>query len=387
MSINIAIKNELRQLIDGCKEYEGRYYLLYLYESLVHSEKSSELIDRTAMHLITLIKNINELKNSNTSFPERLRAADKIAQNYKILVAETGARGVFYKSKQALLDLGGLIIGIIAGAFGSVLGSLSLGISDLIHFKLPTGVFVGAFTGLIVGFTVGKRAPHKLFKEEETRLIQHTVNKLKTTFESLFTSVKANYLDEVTEEVLQEYFNGDTEAFNAFLKKPQKYEILGTEVALFSNKLKGSLGHHSFIKFTINNQNNAKLIEIGLPSTNETVFSQQETRETTGEQLLNMLAMHRLLQPQYELSFRNFYGFYKRYQAGINDCQTYVDKILTAVGEPVSQLKRFTPKDTFWGRFIGNTVNFFRPAPEKVDEHILGNDCTQDNNCSKINCL
>lgn len=379
MPLNQKKNDELKQLIDECTEFEGRYYLLHLYQSLIHSKESFEDLEATADQLIALITNIIELKNHKTTSATKIKAIQNIAMHYSALANETGASGIFYKSKQALLDLGGLIIGLISAAFGAIIGSIALGISDIIHFRLPTGTFVGAFTGLLVGYTIGQRVPHKLFKDSETRLIRHAVTKLETTFESLFKSQESDTLEEIKNEILEAYFQGNQEQFNAFLKDNQKYEIIGTEAPFFSNKLKGTLGHHSFIKFTINDSEKPKLIEMGLPSDESFEYSQREQRETTGERLVHMLAMHKVLHPQYELSFGNIHNFSKRYKAGTTDCHTYIDKVLLSAGEPESHIKRFTNNDTFIGRFIGSALRFFTPLPEKLDQSESTCDCAVSN--------
>ncbi|KTD37497.1 hypothetical protein Lmor_0360 [Legionella moravica] len=365
MALFFETQNKLKELIDHCHEFEGKYYLLPLFEHLVKSERSPEDIEPIARHLISLIKNINDLKNPEIPLKEQFEALKQISKNYNALLKETGAHGILYQSKQALLKLGGFIIGLITGVFGAVVGSISLTISDIFNFRLPTGLFIGAFTGLLVGFVLGNRAPHSLLKESETRLIRHTVRKLETSFESLMTSVNHDYMNEIKDEVLNDYFSGDSERFNEFLKTKQRYEILGIEAEFFSPKLKGTLGHHSFIKFTINDVlDKPKLIEMGIPSNEVTEFSQRESRETTGEQLIKMLAMHRILQDQYELRLDNLVKFYNLYEVGINDCHTYVDKILISVDEPVSQVKRFTSSDNVFGHIIGSLLNFFNPLPE-----------------------
>lgn len=367
MSIKPETQIGLKQLIDQCNEFEGKYYVLFLYESLITSNRSAEEIEPIAKRLAALIQNINDIKNSEIPLERRIKAIVQISENYRALINETGANGILYKAKQMLLDLGGYIIGLITGAFSAVLGSISLGLSDIKNFRLPTGIFIGGLTGMMVGFVIGQRAPHAVFKESETRLIRHTIRKLETTFESLFNSINNDYLAEIKQEILEEYFSGNIEQFNKFLCEKQKYEILGIKAAFLSPTLKGSVGHHGFIKFTINdNLEKPKLIEMGLPSDQETEFSQRESRETTGEQLIKMLAMDKVLHPQYEVSWDNILGLYNRYELGINDCHTYIDKILIAVDEPVSQIRRFTSEDTFFGRIIGDSINFFNPLPEKL---------------------
>lgn len=133
--------------------------------------------------------------------------------------------------------------------------------------------------------------------------------------------------------------------------------------------MKGVIGHHSFIKFAINNTGKTKTIEFGGPSDLETDISQIEARKTTGAQLIRMLAMHRLLQQEYSLSLKNLPTIFQRYVAGTNDCHTYVDKILQAVGEPPSKITRFLKQDNAFGRVIGSLFQFFSPeAPKKAAE-------------------
>ncbi len=365
-------ENQLKKLISACSDFEGKYYLLYIYEHLLKSSRPEKEIEPIAQHLIRIIHNINELKNPNTSLKQQFNAAFQLSEDYEALVNQTGANGILYKVSQALLDLGGLLIGLSTAIFGVVVGAASIGIEDIKNLRLPTGLFVGAMTGMLVGFILGQRVPHALLKEEETRLIRHTVTKLGTTFESLYKSVEHDYVSEIKEEILADYFAGDTEQFNKFLTEKQSFEILTLQASFFSAKLKGSVGHHSLIKFNINdNQEKPKLIEMGLPSDEETEFSQRELREATGEQLVKMLALSKIIHPQYTRTVGNLYGTLTPYQIGINDCHTYVDKILISVGEPESQLERFTPEDTLVGQMIGSAIRFFKPVPEKLENSVL----------------
>lgn len=375
MSLTKNIQSELSELIEHCTEFEGRYYLLYLYESLMTSKRPPDTINNMAQNLIGLIKNINKIKSEQVSAEDKIKASEELSLQYQKLIKETGATGIFYKTRQALLDLGGLIIGLITGTFGAIIGGLSLGIKDFFNFKIPSGVLVGGVTGLLIGFIIGQRTLHKLFKESDERRIRHAVAKLSTTFESLFKSIKNNHVDDIKKEILEQYFKGNKEEFDEFLNNKQPYEILSVEAIFFSTKLKGIVGHHSFIKFTINNHDKPRLIELGDSSENETEFSQRESREATGEQLMQMLAMHRILLPQYEFNRDNVWNFLKHYKAGITDCLTYLDKILVSAGEPASKLTRFLPQDTFLGRVAGGAINFFRPIPEKPKQCELDTAC------------
>ncbi|CAM2884069.1 hypothetical protein [Legionella worsleiensis] len=364
MPLHIATYEELKQLIDNCQEFEGKYYLLPLLVNLAQSNRPADRLEPVARRLILIISHINQIKNTQLPQDKRLEHVKQILTHYNALIKEIGASGIMYKTKQALLDFGGYIIGFFAGVLGGIVGSITLVLKDIVELQLPTGFFMGGFTGFFVGFIMGRRVPHTLLKESETRLIRHTVRKLATSFESLFESLQHDYLSEIKQEILNDYFFGNQEQFSQFLQTQQTYEILGIEAEFFSARFKGSLGHHSFIKFTINNIfDKPKLIELGMPSDAITEISQRESRTTTGEQLLRMLTMHKILSQQYELSLRNLFRFYQRYEAGINDCQTYVDKILISVDEPVSQVKRFTDSDTIFGHIIGTMLNFFSPLP------------------------
>ncbi len=385
MPLKQETQNELKKSINQCDDFEGRYYLLHIYEYLLKSQRSDEEVEAIAQHLIHLIQNINDIKNPENSLDKQFKAATLISENYEALAKEVGTNGILYKAKQAILGLGGFVLGLVLGTFSAVIGAVSLGISDIKNFRLPSGFFIGGFTGFLVGLVIGMRTPHGLLKEKEKRLLQHTVHKLGSTFESLYNSVENDYVTDIKQELLTDYFAGDTEQFNKFLKEKQQYEILGVEAVFISPTLKGSAGHHSLIKFSINgNEEKPKLIELGLPSDKETEFSQRETRETTGEQLVRMLALDRSLQSQYEIRFDNLIGLLSRYDVGVNDCHTYVDKILISVGEPESLGTRFTPEDTFIGRLIGNAINFFRAAPEKLNNsNLTDNDYENGDSPSK----
>lgn len=291
------------KIIDDCSA-ECKYYFLHLYENISNLEKTTPNIERTVDLLILLIQNINNLKNVNLSSDSKTRLIQDISEHYNALVSETGSGGIFYKSKQTLIGLGGIILGIFSALLGGTVGCLTLGIKDIANFRIPTGAFVGLLTGLFIGFIIGYRIPNTLFKDTETRIIQHSVRNLANTFESLFTSSEKNYLELIKKEILEENFQGNQDKYNDFLVTKHKYEILGVKTIFFSTKLQGFLGHHNFIKFSINNTGNPKVIEVGATSANETNFSQLETREATGEQLIQMLVMHKILQCQYAINMK-----------------------------------------------------------------------------------
>lgn len=360
--------DELEQLINESVAFEGRHYLLHLYDALVNSEKPFEEIEPIADQLIALIKNINEIKDPEISSMDQAIAIQNLIQNYNHLIAETGFQGVFYTSKSVLLGLGGIILGLIAGVLGAAVGLLILGVNDLIHFRLPTGTLIGAIAGLLVGYTIGQNIPQKLFSPNEVRILQDAVGRLENSFHSLFLSRHRECVEEIKKELLEEYFDNNQEAFDRYLKEPQKYEILSIEAPFISDRLRGSLGHHSFIKLSINNSEKAQLIEIGNPSDKEVNFSQREIRETTGEGQIHMLAMHRILKPQYEISIGNLFNLLSKYSACKHDCHTYVDIILESAGEPKSHILRFTENDTLIGRCIARTMRFFIPFSEAKEQ-------------------
>ena len=109
------------------------------------------------------------------------------------------------------------------------------------------------------------------------------------------------------------------------------------------------------------------MLEFGTPTEDYTT-SQSETRQATGEKLIDMLVMHGLLQEQYALNFQNLPTVLNRYEAGVNDCHTYVDKILISVGEPVSTIKRFTQDDRVLGQVVGAALSFFSPSNKKPQD-------------------
>lgn len=117
----------------------------------------------------------------------------------------------------------------------------------------------------------------------------------------------------------------------------------------------------------INLGDKVHLIEFGKSSAlNISNPTQCEIRQTTGLQLIEMLAMNRLLQRQFEIKLSNFPNIALKYKPGIDDCETYMKKILASLGEPPTQISRFSNKDSQLGRNLGTAFNFFSPRTENA---------------------
>ena len=364
MSLSAVKKTKLKSMIDRCTEFEGRYYLVHLYEDLTNSKRPSKKLDPIADALIVLIEKIELLKDPKSNKAQTIK---EISTIYHTLVKQSGATGVFYHSKQILLALGGTILGVINAALGGLIGFAAGAINDLRKFEFPTGSVPGALAGSLVGSLIGYRMLDTALQNKEQKVIRQSVKSLATTFESLFDEVGFQSLEEIVKkEVLTESFQNDEEAFNLFLKQDRTYHLLSIKASFVSNKLKGSVGHHTFIKFNINDTDKPKLVELGVGSSaNETEFSQAIQRTTTGSQLIKMLTMHRLLQQK--MKFWGFFPTYLlRYSPMVYDCHTYVNLVLQSVGEQCSPIQRFDKEqDNFFGRFIGRSLQFFSPESKK----------------------
>lgn len=372
MPLSDTKKKSLEDVINKCAEFEGKYYLLHLGNVLINSKKDPRELDPIADTLIKLIQDINKLKNKDNNKEQIIK---EISISYQKVAKETGTNGVFYHSTRLILGLGGVILAAIIAPIGAMIGLTAGTLKDICNLNLPTGAFSGVLAGSCIGGMIGYRLLDSLvdnaFKNKEKRAICHSVTMLKETFESLLIPMEIDSIEEaIKKEVLEENFGGNQEGFSCFLQQKHSYQILGARANFgLSDKLKGVIGHHSFIKFAINNTGKTKTIEFGGPSDLETDISQIEARKTTGAQLIRMLAMHRLLQQEYSLSLKNLPTIFQRYVAGTNDCHTYVDKILQAVGEPPSKITRFLKQDNAFGRVIGSLFQFFSPeAPKKAAE-------------------
>jgi hypothetical protein len=372
MPISADKKIQLEDAISRCQFFEANHYINRLYIELVNSNRGMDVINPVADALTRLVTNLTKLKSQEFSASNSLlQLLNEIKKDYNVLVAETNTGGFFYGCKQIVLSLGGFVLGVISAVLGGVFGFIAGGINDLINLKIPTGAITGTVTGSLVGGMIGYRAPFKL-QESETRAVNYLVNRICDSLESVESSINKNIYNDVIKQIKKDYFTDpktnilNEEAFNEFIKSDKEhYDIKGTKAAFLDEKFKGSTGHHSFIKFHINH-GKAICIELGASSENETIFSQEDKRTTTGQKLVDMIVMHHILQQKHALSINNPRLILWRYKAGENDCNTYVDKVLEAVGEPAGKVDRFTESDSFIGRFIGKTLRFFNPAPKLI---------------------
>lgn len=377
----------LRQAINECTVFEGKYYLWRLLDSLVSSNRSAAELDPIAGHMRAIIRDINYIKTLRSNQTDALNTSiQELSNHYQALVRETQAGGVFYYSRQFLLGLGGVILGTITAVLCGTTGFFVGFFRDVINKKVPTAAVFGAIAGAMVGAAVGYRIPDKLFKNPEHRAIQYSVRRLKATFDSFLFSVREDAVNQITQDILVHRFHNNEQAFErCFLNIEIPYEILTADAGLvLSKKVQGFLGHHSWIAFTIPGDVQPRRIESGeeMPidySTNSADITQRESipRQATGRKLIEMLVLHQVLAPIYVLkttprdlvnpqNVKNLLTFQYRFKPGVDDCYTYIDRILQAVGErPLGETKRFAANDGGTSLLIRDALRFLSPLPER----------------------
>ena len=368
MAISAQKRIQLDELLNKISFLEINHYINRLYNELVISTISSSKLDKIADSLISLVENIVLITSSGENDKDNCATViDSILKSYTELAKEAG--NTF--SYDLILSLGGMLLGLMAASIGSSFGFISGLWNDIYNFRtVPTGPITGAATGFLIGAIIGYRAPFSL-KYSKKEVLRVTIDNMYNSLESLQDSYNKNEIIEgLQDEIMQKHFinpnNGEVDktSFTSFLNGQHQYQLLGSEATFLNKDFKGSTGHHSLIKFFINNE--AYYLELGSPSDDSLEISQQFDRTTSGTKLIEMLAMHKILQKNYSVDPQNYYNFVMRYRAGENDCLTYVDKILEAVGEPESTISRYTDNDSWLGRVLGSTISFFNHAPKKI---------------------
>lgn len=375
MSLSDEVKRDLELARQKSLLYEGNFYLSQLYAALSESEKPPKELDPVATALINLVNKLDELNTGDFRDNEQkmIEIIKSIQSSYNILAKETKSGGVFYNCKQAVLGLGGIVVGSITAVLGASAGLVGGFFNALKHGRVPFREMATGFaTGLLIGSMIGYRVPFKI-QNKEQRKITNLVRRISDSMESVSTLSKKSEYEAEEQRVKEEFFtlldgSIDENAFNKFIAEPQEYAVLASRAAFIDPRFRGSTGHHSFIKFHINGKIN-KCLELGASSDEDTKFSQMDIRKVeSGKTLIKMRLAHRILQKEYKLSLTNPKLLLWRYKPGINDCNSYADKILEVAGEPPSSFLRFTKEDSGLGRLVGYILRALSPTTKVVDD-------------------
>lgn len=377
----------LRQSIQNCSAFQGKYYLWHIFHILKNSSRSQKKISKLVSHVVALTDSVNKLNSLKKSRPDNLEAIANafrdLNDSYTVLAEETGSQGIFYNFRQTILGLGGCILGTIGAIAGAVTGACIGFFNDISACRLPTGTFFGIIAGAHVGASLGYRLPDRLIKDPEQHALQYAIRELHRTFESLTTSLYEDTLADLKQTLLMENFDGNERDFEDFQKREIFYEILATDAGMvLSEKVQGYLGHHIWITFRLPGSTKAIRIESGEEMALDSKITQREPQKrlARGEKLLQMLALHKVLSPIYVLklkpenflnldNIKNLLTYQYRYKPGVTDCNTYVDEILTTFGEDPTQTQRFADNDKAIALWIRDAIRFLSPLPKELDAY------------------
>jgi len=253
----------------------------------------------------------------------------------------------------------------ICGAMGGTAGLMAGFFS---HKRPLIGAGPGLVAGVGVGSIVGYRMLKKAVKSASHERIQRAIRQLEVYCNEDVFIRNQNLIEEnLKNKWLNTYFDNDPKKFDVFLKEEHEYEILSSRAAFVSKQLKGYLGNHAFIRFTLGADCllPAVIIEMGKGEDDYPLeeISQRERRTTSGEILLKMATFHERLKVLTQTPQR----LLKYYRAGEQDCHTYLNIILSAVNEEVLQkVRRFTPNDN---RVTRDVLQFFSNT-SPVENHV-----------------
>ena len=356
---------------------EIKYYLLLLINSI--KAKKSELTKQFVNELLVFINSLdkitalnsdNQKPSSDEDFPALLKS---IQNSYDKMVTISKTAQLHRKVGYGLLNVGGAVLGLFTGVFGGLVGGFSGFIRGTINGTNPfVAAGVGGITGGALGAAIGFRTPKKVFKNELTRQLKFCMDGMRASMDSIQVTSKDiydNIQSNIEDYILKNNFAGNTKEFQNFLdNKSVPFEVCSLPAQFISETLEGYLGHHSFIKISINNKEPIAL-EFSTGKTDLTrKLSNTEQRYTSGQKIIEMMTFHTLLQQTHACTPKYIV---KKMKSGDVDCLSYVNKILTGTSQKATKIGRFDGSENWVGR---NVVGFFIRNLSPFDQNILIND-------------
>ncbi len=367
---------------------ELRYYLFLLIAE-IHNEKNPD-------KYILLLSDLNKLTLAIDAFYRNIKSVhcyEKLADITARLntLSKNAPHTNFWQIKKILLDvcasIGAIIVGIIASGFGLTIGFFS-------QCNVFKGAYLGFMSGLGIGSIIGFRIPGKLVLTPWEAKLQFTLESIKKVINNLeiirekvttkqkpannpYFSQSYNVYENTAKKYIIDTFFKDARyptvqikenAFRAFLKSEQFFEICSTQNGFLDRSLKGNLGNHTFIRYKINDIE-APAMEFGPRTKYPHWVDQKETaRRVTGQKLFKMIAFDAQLQETHAM---NLQFVFDSFRAGDNDCLTYVNKILLGTQQRPTVVKRFSEATDTWigSKIVGSLFKFF----SKTEEHEM--DC------------
>ncbi|KGP62725.1 hypothetical protein EP47_13545 [Legionella norrlandica] len=346
---------------------ELHYYFALLLAS-IENEPNPEQLTHLIVKTIDVVKKLRQFYADvdNQSKPD----LTEVTTALNALILASKMHTTSHTVKKAALGVCSVVLGFIFGVIGAATGLIAGLFSDysIIGNLRASGLWF--VTGLFLGAFIGSRCPSLVFQSSFERKLEFCINSIEKVGKELPSKkTHAEYEAETKQYILDVFFKNIPEskkeaAFNAFLKSDnQKFQVSTTTAGFISKSLKGHLGHHYLIAYSINGKQDIPM-EYGSRIKTPRFFDQNESpRVITGKKLFDMLVLDRMLQETYKYTLK---GFFKDYEIGSNDCRTYVEKILIGTGQAPTQINRFNPKIDKWSatNIIGPIVRFFSKTKE-----------------------
>lgn len=347
---------------------ELHYYFALLVASIENEsnrEKYVHLIDNANIAVEQLNKFYGDVNNQGKADLEPVLNA------INALIISSKTQNISHKIKKAILAVCSVLLGLVIGTVGAAVGFLGGLLSDYTIIGNIRSSGFGFLTGMLIGAFIGSRTIDLIFQSSFERKLEFCMMHLhKVGKELLSKKTYQEYEAQTKQFVLDTFFKETPEAekeaaFNAFLSSTkEQFQVSTTTAGFVSSALKGHVGHHTLIAYSINGKYHIPM-EFGIKAKKTpSFFDQNESkRVVTGKKLFDMLVLNNILQETYEYTFK---GILIDYDLGSNDCRTYVDKLLIGTNQAPTRLPRFNSKiDKFTGNYIiGPIVRFFSKTNE-----------------------
>lgn len=370
---NVAVSNYAQHrdlLLQNLKKLpptEMHYYFALLVAS-IENEPNPEKHTHLIIKADEVIKKLNQYYEDirNQAKPDLTEVTTALNE----LIIQSRMQATPHNVKMAILSVCSVVSGFIVGAIGAVSGFLAGLLSNYNVTGNLRASGLGFITGLALGAYAGSRCPNMVFQSSFERKLEFCINSIDKVGKELPTKkLYEEYAAETKQYILDVFFEDTPEdekeaAFNAFLESDnQQFQVSTTTAGFIDRELKGHLGHHNLIAYSINGKQDIPM-EYGSRYKTPGFFDQNESpRVVTGKKLFDMLVLDRILQETYEYTLN---GFLKDYDIGSNDCRTYVDKLLIGTGQAPTQINRFNSTTDKWTgtHIIGPIVRFFSKTQE-----------------------
>ncbi len=374
--------DELRQSVLALDAAEAKYFLLHFCDVLDKEKVNDD--DPLITQANAVVKGINEVFKSKTK-KEMTAAITSLYLSYEGLYQTSQVGSYSKKIQRSVIHLLGFITGLVSGILNFFIIPIAA-----IHHNWGNNTAKDVLRYFIIGFgsgcSIGMRWAED-FENRRHRQMFHVIDGVMNSIKGLekitgFDEEKSpedSMFQKKYYQILNELFEKDEQKKEKFLREQHKYQLVGINAKFGSVNLQGLIGHHLALVFTIDGRDPI-IIELDGVKENDppedkadpltSQFSIQDPaqletgRTCSGEKLIQMMALDRLLQQHMPADKVMPWGIYK---PGDSDCHTHIDTLLASVGEPLSTLTRYTEKenDHWLSKYIGGSLHRYSVFPEK----------------------